>query len=148
MKLSPRQIESLQRSARQPGRQPAADRDPETERVAAADRDPETERVTRALEDVRWAIGKAIAPAPGRRPERAPPPAASSERVTEWQPIATAPQERNLEVRVNDRIGRYRVLYPCRLVPGTGWINVVVKRKLTMEPVEWRDWPEDRPDFG
>ena len=62
--------------------------------------------------------------------------------------IATAPQERNLEVRVNDRIGRYRVLYPCRLVPGTGWINVVVKRKLTMEPVEWRDWPEDRPDFG
>jgi hypothetical protein len=40
------------------------------------------------------------------------------------------------------------VLYPCRLVPGTGWINVVVKRKLTTEPTEWRDWPEDRPDFG
>ena len=41
----------------------------------------------------------------------------------EWQPISTAPLEQNLEVRLEDFFGRYVLLFPCRLIPGQGWIN-------------------------
>jgi len=138
MKLSQRQIEMLQRSARDPVRPPPAGRSPD----GAAT---EKERLFRALEDALWAMGHADA-APARRSAGVPA-AAAARPVTDWQPIATAPQERDVEVRVHDQIGHYRLLYPCRLVPGIGWINVLAKRELTAEPVEWRDWQEEMPDF-
>jgi hypothetical protein len=44
-----------------------------------------------------------------------------------WHPISTAPLEQDLEVRLEDPFGRYVLLFPCRLIPGQGWITVGLK---------------------
>jgi hypothetical protein len=67
--------------------------------------------------------------------------------VTDWQPIATAPVLRDLEVRVHDPVGHYSLLYPCRLIPDSGWVNALLMAPLRAQPVEWRDWLEQFPDF-
>src|SRR5262249_1126735 len=41
----------------------------------------------------------------------------------EWHPISNAPTEQELEVRLEDTFGRYVLLFPCKFVPGQGWIN-------------------------
>ena len=58
----------------------------------------------------------------------------------EWQPISTAPVDRDLEVRLEDPIGRYVLLFPCRLTPGQGWINSWLETPLGADPVDWRNW--------
>ena len=60
----------------------------------------------------------------------------------EWQPISTAPVEEELEVRLADPFGRYVLLFPCKLVPGRGWINSWVETPLRAEPIDWRYWDE------
>jgi hypothetical protein len=67
--------------------------------------------------------------------------------VEEWQPIATAPLEQDLKVRLKDSLGSYVLLFPCRLVPGQGWINSWLKKPLGADPVDWRDWDEPPIDF-
>ena len=52
-----------------------------------------------------------------------------------WQPIATAPVERELKVRLQDSVGRYALLFPCRLIPGQGWINSWLETPLAADPV-------------
>lgn len=125
MKLSRRQIELLERTARHPGRPQAAAYDrPAGEEAADAD------RVVRALEEAMWAIAHLDALAPTLP-------------VTGWQPVATVPERRNVEVRVDDPLGPRSLPYPCRLVPGVGWIDATGNRKLTVEPVAWRVWPDE-----
>jgi hypothetical protein len=60
----------------------------------------------------------------------------------DWQPISTAPVNKELEVRLEDTFGRYVLLFPCKLVAGQGWINSRLEKRLTAEPVEWRHWDE------
>jgi hypothetical protein len=60
----------------------------------------------------------------------------------EWSPISTAPMDVNLEVRVEDSFGRYVLLFPCRFVPGEGWINGSLETPLASDPVDWRNWDE------
>ena len=60
----------------------------------------------------------------------------------EWQSISTAPVEEELEVRLEDPFGRYVLLFPCKLVPGRGWINSRLETPLRAEPVDWRYWDE------
>ncbi len=67
--------------------------------------------------------------------------------VEEWHPIATAPMEQDLKVRLEDSVGRYVLLFPCRLVPERGWINSWLKTPLVADPVDWRDWDEAPIDF-
>ena len=59
-----------------------------------------------------------------------------------WRPISTAPVEEDLEVRLEDPFGRYILLFPCKLVPGRGWINSRLETPLRAEPVDWRHWDE------
>jgi hypothetical protein len=135
MKLSDKQLDRLRQSATNPGR-PTPETAPET--VAPAGPPPEPAgNVVRALQDALWAIEHAESPVldSGTMP------------VTEWQPISTAPMLRDLEVRIVDPVGRYSLLYPCRLVPDVGWINALVATPLSIEPVEWRDWLETMTDF-
>jgi hypothetical protein len=144
MRLVQRQIEMLRRSARRPGRFPAELAGKPTNDDEPADPD----NVVRAIADARWAMEHADTGAPSRRAEQPPgADAAAAAPVMDWQPIATAPPQRDVEVRVRDPIGPYSLLYPCRLVVGTGWINALAKHPLTVEPVEWRDWLEVFPDF-
>ena len=62
--------------------------------------------------------------------------------VQEWQPIATAPANRDLELRLADSIGHYALMFPCKLLPGQGWINTWLRKPLLADPVEWREWTE------
>jgi len=61
---------------------------------------------------------------------------------TEWQPILTAPINRDLEVRVADPMGHYALMCPCKLIPEHGWINSWLQTPLSHDPVEWREWTE------
>jgi hypothetical protein len=60
----------------------------------------------------------------------------------EWNPISTAPAEQDLEVRREDSFGRYVLLFPCRFLPGQGWINSQLETLLPAAPVDWRPWDE------
>jgi hypothetical protein len=57
-----------------------------------------------------------------------------------WQPILTAPINRDLEVRVADSMGHYALMCPCKLNPEQGWINSWLQTPLSHDPVEWREW--------
>jgi hypothetical protein len=59
-----------------------------------------------------------------------------------WSPISIAPAERDLEVRLEDSFGRYVLLFPCRFLPGQGWINSRLETPLPSVPVDWRHWDE------
>ncbi len=60
----------------------------------------------------------------------------------EWQPILTAPIDRDLEVRVADSMGHYALMCPCKFIPEQGWINSWLQTPLLHDPVEWREWSE------
>jgi hypothetical protein len=60
----------------------------------------------------------------------------------DWQPISTAPINRDLEVRVADSMGHYALMNPCKLIPEQGWINSWLQTPLSHDPVEWREWTE------
>jgi len=65
----------------------------------------------------------------------------------EWHPIATAPTEHELEVRLEDAFGRYVLLYPCKLIPDQGWINSRLETPLPAVPVDWRRWDKSSIRF-
>ncbi|MGB9369331.1 MAG: DNA-directed RNA polymerase subunit alpha C-terminal domain-containing protein [Xanthobacteraceae bacterium] len=60
----------------------------------------------------------------------------------EWYPISIAPAERDLQLRLEDSFGRYVLLFPCRFLPGQGWINSRLETPLPAIPVDWRHWDE------
>lgn len=60
----------------------------------------------------------------------------------DWQPIASAPLDRNVQVGVTSRKGILAIFFPCRRTEA-GWINAVVKAPLLHEPACWREWRED-----
>jgi len=61
----------------------------------------------------------------------------------EWQPVSTAPIQRDLEVRLEDSSGRYALLFPCRLLSEGTWINSWLNTPLLAVPIDWREWRED-----
>jgi hypothetical protein len=69
-----------------------------------------------------------------------PPPAASYvSRV--WQPISSAPFDRDLELAVLDRDGPHALVFACRRI-GSGWINAQTKERIDVRPTHWREWGE------
>jgi len=60
----------------------------------------------------------------------------------DWQPIASAPLDRNVQVGVTFKDRTLAIFFPCRLTEA-GWINAVVKAPLLHEPACWREWRED-----
>jgi hypothetical protein len=62
--------------------------------------------------------------------------------TNDWQPIASAPLDRNVQVGVTSRKGILAIFFPCRRTEA-GWINAVVKAPLLHEPACWREWRED-----
>ncbi len=97
-----------------------------------------------AMADVAGAIAakassaaKAVAPtavaATAVAPEPATPP------TNDWQPVATAPMDRVVQVGVTSKNGVLAVFFPCRLT-ANGWINALVRAPLLHEPTCWREW--------
>lgn len=56
-----------------------------------------------------------------------------------WQPIATAPFDRDLELAVIDRDGTHALVFPCRRVL-TGWVRASTRDRVEVSPSHWREW--------
>jgi hypothetical protein len=59
----------------------------------------------------------------------------------QWQPIATGPLDRDVQVGIKVESGVLPIFFPCRRTE-TGWLNAIVKAPLLHEPTCWREWPE------
>jgi hypothetical protein len=60
-----------------------------------------------------------------------------------WQPVSTAPFDRDLELAVVDHDGAHALVFPCRRIL-TGWMNATDKQRIEVRPTHWREWPERR----
>ncbi|MDR3420300.1 MAG: hypothetical protein P4L80_03510 [Xanthobacteraceae bacterium] len=58
-----------------------------------------------------------------------------------WQPISTAPFDRDLELAVVDEDEAHALVFACRQIPG-GWINAESKKRIDVRPTHWREWVE------
>jgi hypothetical protein len=58
-----------------------------------------------------------------------------------WQPISTAPFERDGGLAVIDKDGPHVLVFPCRQIAG-GWMNAESKKRIDVHPTHWREWVE------
>jgi len=56
-----------------------------------------------------------------------------------WQPITSAPFDRDLELAVIDRERPHALVFPCRRIL-SGWVNAETKEKIEVRPTHWRQW--------
>lgn len=57
----------------------------------------------------------------------------------EWQPIVSAPFDRDLELAVITYDGTHALVFACRRIVG-GWIDAKTKARLKIFPTHWREW--------
>jgi hypothetical protein len=57
-----------------------------------------------------------------------------------WQPVRSAPFDRDLELAVIDDDGTHALVFPCRRIAG-GWVKAQTRARLDIDPTHWRDWP-------
>ncbi|TPL43270.1 hypothetical protein FJ957_23595 [Mesorhizobium sp. B2-4-6] len=61
-----------------------------------------------------------------------------------WNPIASAPFGRSLELAVLDEEGLHALVFPCEK-GRDGWMDVVTRVRVDIRPTHWRDWnPKER----
>jgi hypothetical protein len=60
-----------------------------------------------------------------------------------WQPIATAPFDRDLELAVIDASGEHALVFPCHRNILDGWINTTTGKRVDVRPTHWRDWKNE-----
>jgi len=56
-----------------------------------------------------------------------------------WQPISSAPFDRDLAVIDGD--GPHALVFPCRRALG-GWTKAETKKRIDVQPTDWRPWGE------
>ena len=56
-----------------------------------------------------------------------------------WEPVATAPFDRDLELAVIDGDGPHALVFPCRRLH-VGWTNADTKKHVDVAPTHWREW--------
>ncbi len=60
----------------------------------------------------------------------------------DWQPIATAPFDRDLRLAVLDQEGvAHALVFPCRRILG-GWLKAETKARIDVDPTHWQEWNE------
>ncbi|HET7885278.1 MAG TPA: hypothetical protein VFL62_03530 [Bradyrhizobium sp.] len=58
----------------------------------------------------------------------------------QWNPINSAPFDRDLEVAVIDHDGTHALVFPCRRVL-YGWIKAQTSEPIeNLRPTHWREW--------
>jgi len=58
---------------------------------------------------------------------------------TGWEPIGTAPFDRDLELAVIDHAGTHALVVRCRRGKQS-WVNAATGRILDVNPTHWRVW--------
>ena len=56
-----------------------------------------------------------------------------------WNPIASAPLDRDIELAVIDGDGPHALVFACRRIPG-GWMKAQSKERVDVRPTHWREW--------
>ncbi|WP_348642227.1 hypothetical protein [Mesorhizobium sp. B2-3-5] len=56
-----------------------------------------------------------------------------------WEPIQSAPFDRELELAVLDEDGEHALVFPCKKILG-GWQNAASGVRVEIRPTHWRDW--------
>ena len=59
--------------------------------------------------------------------------------LMEWNPISTAPFDRELELAVIDRDGPHALAFACRRAD-SGWIDAKTRLVIEVNPTHWREW--------
>lgn len=56
-----------------------------------------------------------------------------------WEPIATAPYDRDLELAVVEQRRVHPLIFACRRTTA-GWIKASTRERVTVSPTHWRLW--------
>ena len=56
-----------------------------------------------------------------------------------WNPIASAPYGRSLELAVIDEDGPHTLVFPCEKAR-EGWKDATTGARVDIRPTHWRDW--------
>ncbi len=56
-----------------------------------------------------------------------------------WEPVATAPFDRDLALAVINYHGVHALAFACRRILG-GWIKAETKERIDVLPTHWREW--------
>jgi len=59
----------------------------------------------------------------------------------EWQPIASAPADSDLELAVIDTDGIHALVFPCRRA-APGWVKSTTGTRVDVYPTHWRKWTD------
>jgi hypothetical protein len=65
----------------------------------------------------------------------------------EWQRIASAPFDRELQLAVIDYRGTHALIFPCRRILD-GWVKADTKERIDVQPTHWREWKESLSVFS
>jgi hypothetical protein len=57
-----------------------------------------------------------------------------------WQPISSAPFDRDLALAVIDRGEVHALVFACRQIPGGGWMKAGTEKQIEIHPTHWREW--------
>lgn len=61
-----------------------------------------------------------------------------------WQPITSAPYDRELALAVIERDDVHALIFPCRRAR-EGWIDAGTGKHVAVSPTHWKAW-QDRDD--
>ena len=57
-----------------------------------------------------------------------------------WNPMPTAPRNRDLEIVVADGNKTFLLPFPCRINDSGDWINADLGTRIRIQPQVWRTW--------
>lgn len=66
--------------------------------------------------------------------------------MRDWDPIASAPFETDLELSVIEFSEVHALFFPCRRTL-SGWINAATKSAVQVAPTHWRPWEHKGTDL-
>jgi hypothetical protein len=69
--------------------------------------------------------------------------AALQAHLKQWEPIASAPFGRELELAVLDDDGAHALAFACRRA-ADGWIDARTRHQIDVRPTHWREWNAER----
>lgn len=61
-----------------------------------------------------------------------------------WEPISTAPFDRDLELAVVEKGEAHALVFPCRRLLH-GWVNAETGQQIEVHPTHWQEWQKSEP---